>query len=82
MRFFTLQHSDLIIQRFIPLRVGSVEQTRNLPQREFHLAEQQNRVQPLQGGVIVQTVTRLRQFRRLEQTDLIIVAQRPDTHAR
>ena len=76
-----LQQLCLLCQYFLPVKVRAVQDRPDVPKRKLQFPEQQDLLQPLQCCLVVQAVTRLGAACGRQQTDPVVVLQRPDGNA-
>ena len=81
MFFLHLQQLYLLIQRLIPVKTAAVYDFADILQRKLQLPEEQNLLQPLQLLFALKPVPCFRHFRRLQQTNLVIMVQSAYAHS-
>ena len=76
-----LQQVDLLLQSFLLVESGGVENLPDFLQRELQLPEEQNGLQTPQGCIVIQPIACLCHPGGFQQTDGIVVVERAHTHA-
>ncbi len=78
---FQLEQPDLLIQRFPAVKGRTLDDPLNVFQGEFQFPEQEDLLKDLQGRIVIQPVACLRVFRRMQETDPVVILQGAYTHA-
>ena len=75
MLFLHGKHFYLLVQRFFPVKVRTLQDCLDFLERKRQLPEEQDLLQAFQALFVIQPVSRLRILRRMQQSDLVIILQ-------
>ena len=75
MLFLHGKHFYLLVQRFVPVKVRTLQDRLDFLERKRQLPEEQDLLQAFQSLFVIQPVSCLRILRRVQQADLVLILQ-------